>query len=72
VGKQLFIEQNNVRQDSTYPARVKKKNKKDIVIFVEKYPGASTIFAIYKCPRVAKKLHNLFVIKDINFIFFFR
>jgi hypothetical protein len=27
VGKQLFIEQNNVRQDSTYPARVKKKYK---------------------------------------------
>jgi hypothetical protein len=25
VGKRLFIEQNNVRQDSTYPARVKKK-----------------------------------------------
>jgi hypothetical protein len=22
------------------------------------------------CPRVAKKLHNLFVIKDINFYFF--
>jgi hypothetical protein len=22
------------------------------------------------CPRVAKKLHNLFVIKDINFFFF--
>jgi hypothetical protein len=21
------------------------------------------------CPRVAKKLHNLFVIKDINFFF---
>jgi hypothetical protein len=25
---------------------------------------------IYRCPRVAKKLHNLFVIKDINFYFF--
>jgi hypothetical protein len=24
----------------------------------------------YRCPRVAKKLHNLFVIKDINFFFF--
>jgi hypothetical protein len=23
-----------------------------------------------RCPRVAKKLHNLFVIKDINFYFF--
>jgi hypothetical protein len=23
-----------------------------------------------QCPRVAKKLHNLFVIKDINFYFF--
>jgi hypothetical protein len=23
----------------------------------------------YRCPRVAKKLHNLFVIKDINFYF---
>jgi hypothetical protein len=22
------------------------------------------------CPRIAKKLHNLFVIKDINFSFF--
>jgi hypothetical protein len=22
------------------------------------------------CPRAAKKLHNLFVIKDINFFFF--
>jgi hypothetical protein len=22
------------------------------------------------CPRVTKKLHNLFVIKDINFFFF--
>jgi hypothetical protein len=25
---------------------------------------------IYRCPRVVKKLHNLFVIKDINFFFF--
>jgi hypothetical protein len=25
---------------------------------------------IYMCPRVVKKLHNLFVIKDINFFFF--
>jgi hypothetical protein len=25
---------------------------------------------IYRCPRVAKKLRNLFVIKDINFFFF--
>jgi hypothetical protein len=26
---------------------------------------------VYRCPRVAKKLHNLFVfIKDINFFFF--
>jgi hypothetical protein len=25
---------------------------------------------VYRCPRVAKKLHNLFVIKDINFYFF--
>jgi hypothetical protein len=25
---------------------------------------------IYRCPRVAKKRHNLFVIKDINFFFF--
>jgi hypothetical protein len=24
----------------------------------------------YRCPRVAKKLHNLFVIKDIIFLFF--
>jgi hypothetical protein len=24
----------------------------------------------YRCPRVAKKLYNLFVIKDINFYFF--
>jgi hypothetical protein len=23
-----------------------------------------------RCPRVAKKLHNMFVIKDINFYFF--
>jgi hypothetical protein len=23
-----------------------------------------------ECPRIAKKLHNLFVIKDINFFFF--
>jgi hypothetical protein len=23
-----------------------------------------------ECPRVGKKLHNLFVIKDINFFFF--
>jgi hypothetical protein len=27
-------------------------------------------FSTYRCPRVAKKLHNLFVIKDINFFFF--
>jgi hypothetical protein len=27
-------------------------------------------FATYRCPRVAKKLHNLFVIKDIKFFFF--
>jgi hypothetical protein len=25
---------------------------------------------VYRCPRVAKKLHTLFVIKDINFYFF--
>jgi hypothetical protein len=25
---------------------------------------------IYRCPRVAKKFHNLFAIKDINFFFF--
>jgi hypothetical protein len=24
----------------------------------------------YRCPIVAKKLHNLFVIRDINFFFF--
>jgi hypothetical protein len=29
-----------------------------------------TVGVIYRCPRVAKKLHNLFVIKDINFFFF--
>jgi hypothetical protein len=27
-------------------------------------------YQIYRCPRVAKKLHNLFVIKDTNFYFF--
>jgi hypothetical protein len=26
-------------------------------------------YEIYRCPRVLKKLHNLFVIKDINFFF---
>jgi hypothetical protein len=25
----------------------------------------------YRCPRVAKTLHNLFVIKDIIYFFFF-
>jgi hypothetical protein len=25
---------------------------------------------MYRCPRVVKKLYNLFVIKDINFYFF--
>jgi hypothetical protein len=29
----------------------------------------STLNDTYRCPRVAKKLHNLFVIKDINFFF---
>jgi hypothetical protein len=29
----------------------------------------STICVYRGCPRVAKKLHNLFVIKDINFFF---
>jgi hypothetical protein len=29
-----------------------------------------TYLYTYRCPRVAKKLHNLFVIKDINFFFF--
>jgi hypothetical protein len=24
----------------------------------------------YRCPRVVKKVHNLFVVKDINFFFF--
>jgi hypothetical protein len=31
---------------------------------IEKY------MVTYRCPSVAKKLHNLFVIKDINFFFF--
>jgi hypothetical protein len=31
---------------------------------------SSTSQRIYRCPKVAKKLHNLFVIKDINFYFF--
>jgi hypothetical protein len=28
------------------------------------------LYRMYRCPRVAKKLHNLFVIKNINFFFF--
>jgi hypothetical protein len=30
------------------------------------------IWKMYRCPRVEKKLHNVFVIKIINFFFFFR
>jgi hypothetical protein len=30
------------------------------------------ICKMYRCPRVAKKLHNVFAIKIINFFFFFR
>jgi hypothetical protein len=29
-----------------------------------------TDICVYRCPRVAKKLHNLFVIEDINYSFF--
>jgi hypothetical protein len=32
--------------------------------------GVITKYLHTECPRVAKKLHNLFVIKDINFYFF--
>jgi hypothetical protein len=28
------------------------------------------VSTLYRCPRIAKKLHDLFVIKDINFFFF--
>jgi hypothetical protein len=32
--------------------------------------GADSVKYTYRCPRVAKKLHNLFAFKDINFFFF--
>jgi hypothetical protein len=56
------------------------KNKKDFrktrklsffnCIFLQQVVGESGKLVHTGCPRVAKKLHNLLVIKDINFLFF--
>jgi hypothetical protein len=47
--------------NNTYQYGMISKNFSKTMNYVLNYTG---------CPRVAKKLHNLFVIKDINFFFF--
>jgi hypothetical protein len=54
-----------------HPARINKKFcfRRDSISLTSLLHTLLTFCDLYRCPRVAKKLHNLFVIKDINFFF---